>query len=188
MELWNHANGIDESVISDWKEMPKEKSFSHSQVLFKDYNASNIRLIINEMCEVICRRLRVSKKECISVGLGIGYSKSIGGGFYHHVKLSNSTDSEKEVLDNLILIFDKYYENQPIRKVSICLGGLTDKKATQLNLFENIEDKELDDSFHHTIDEIKNKYGKNSILKASSLLSDSTIIERNGKIGGHNAG
>lgn len=37
------------------------------------------------------------------------------------------------------------------------------------------------------IDEIKNKYGKNSILKASALLPDSTIIERNKKIGGHAA-
>ena len=36
-----------------------------------------------------------------------------------------------------------------------------------------------------TIDDIKNNFGKNSILPASSLLADSTIIERNKKIGGH---
>ena len=35
------------------------------------------------------------------------------------------------------------------------------------------------------IDNIKIKYGKNSIVKASSLLEDSTEIERNKKIGGH---
>ena len=37
------------------------------------------------------------------------------------------------------------------------------------------------------VDEIKNKFGKNSIVKASSLLDYSTAIERNKKIGGHNA-
>ena len=37
------------------------------------------------------------------------------------------------------------------------------------------------------IDHLNNKYGANMILKASSLLEDSTIRMRNGKIGGHNA-
>ena len=44
-----------------------------------------------------------------------------------------------------------------------------------------------DDEVNLTIDRIKQKYGKNSILKASSLLEDSTIKERNKKVGGHNA-
>lgn len=35
------------------------------------------------------------------------------------------------------------------------------------------------------MDEIKSKFGKNSIVKASSLLPDSTAIARNEKIGGH---
>ena len=41
-ELWNHANGIDLSRIKDY-EKTKEKSYSHSQVLFKDYNGENIK-------------------------------------------------------------------------------------------------------------------------------------------------
>ena len=35
------------------------------------------------------------------------------------------------------------------------------------------------------INEINEKYGKNSLLRASSLLKDSTVKERNKKIGGH---
>ena len=38
---------------------------------------------------------------------------------------------------------------------------------------------------NETVDEIKKRYGKNSILKGTSLLKDSTIMERNKKIGGH---
>ena len=37
------------------------------------------------------------------------------------------------------------------------------------------------------MDYIKLKYGKNSLIKAANLLPDSTAIERNKKIGGHNA-
>lgn len=56
-----------------------------------------------------------------------------------------------------------------------------------MNIFEHIQDVEEQEKIDQAILEIKNKYGKNSLLKASSLLSDSTIYERNKKIGGHTA-
>lgn len=185
-ELWNHANGIDLSVISDWKSTPKNTSYSHSQVLFKDYNGNNIRLIIEEMIDVITNRLRKNHKQAGLIGLGIGYSKIIGGGFFHSIKVS-PTDSNKDFLKVCLNMFDRYYEDKPIRKVSITAGNLSDKTSVQLNLFENIEEKESEYKANQAIDNIKEKYGKNSLIKASSLLPDSTAIERNKKVGGHNA-
>lgn len=185
-ELWLHANGIDNSVISDWKEAPKDLSYSHSQVLFKDYNGNNIRLIITEMVEVITKRLRENHKQTGLIGLNIGYSKNIGGGFYHSIK-TVPTKSSREILRVCLNIFDRYYTNLPIRKVSIVAGRLTDDDSFQLNLFEDYNKIVEDNKLNETIDEVKNKYGKNSILKASALLDDSTAIERNKKIGGHNA-
>lgn len=185
-ELWNHANGIDMSQISDWKSAPKDKSFSHSQVLFKDYNEINIRLIIEEMVEVISARLRKENKQAGIIGLGIGYSKTYGGGFYRVNKIPSATDNTKEILDNCLLLFERFYEGLPIRKVTISLGGLKDKDSVQLNLFESLESIEQTENINNIIDEVKDRFGKNSILKASSLLDDSTIKERNNKIGGHN--
>ncbi len=184
-ELWNHANGIDLSKISDFKVAPKDKSYSHSQVLFKDYDGNNVKLIIAEMVDVICARLRASNKESSVIGFGIGYSKDINGGFYHSIKLETPTDSPREITNICFLIFDRYYNNLPIRKVSISCGGLTKKMGVQLNLFEPIENKKDELKVNTAIDEIKNKFGKNSIVKASSLLPDSTAIIRNQKIGGH---
>ena len=186
-ELYNHANGIDFSRINTYNKLPKEKSINHSQVLFKDYNATNVRLIIEEMLDVLLLRLRQMKKLTASIGLGIGYSKAVGGGFYHTTKLSNASDDSKLILKTLILLFDKYYDNLPIRKVSISLSSLTDNNAKQLNLFESAEEEIIKDNYNKAIDKIKEKYGKNSILKATSLLKDSTAIQRNTKIGGHSA-
>ena len=184
-ELWNHANGIDLSKISDFKVTPKDKSYSHSQVLFKDYDGNNVKLIIAEMVDVICARLRASGKESRVIGFGIGYSKDVDGGFYHSIKLETPTDSPREITNICFLIFDRYYNNLPIRKVSISCGGLTKKEGVQLNLFEPIENKKEEVKVNTAIDEIKSKFGKNSIVKASSLLPDSTAIARNEKIGGH---
>ena len=186
-ELWNHANGIDSSVISDFNIPVKEKSFSQSQVLYKDYNEKNIGIIIEEMVEALTYRLRKEKKECNIIGFGINYSKNIGGGFYHSIKLDSATDNTKEIIKHCNIIFYKYYEDFPIRKVPISFGGITQKIGTQLNIFETIKETKKEEKINNAIDSIKEKYGKNSIIKVSNLLEDSTAIERNKKIGGHNA-
>ncbi len=185
-ELWNHTNGIDESRIQDFKELSQDKSFSHSQVLFKDYDEKNIKIIITEMIDLLGARLRKNHKETSVIGFGIGYSKNVGGGFYHSIK-TVPTDQEKDILNICLMIFDKYYEYLPIRKVSIACAGLIDKKGHQLNLFETAKQVEKHDKITNALDEIKDRFGKNSIVKASALYEDSTAIERNKKIGGHNA-
>lgn len=185
LELWNHANGIDLSRISDFKVQAKDKSYSQSQVLFKDYNENNIKIIIREMVDQLCARLRLNNKQTTVIGLGISYSKDIGSGFYHTLKLDAPTDSNKDIINYCNMLFDRYYEFLPIRKVSISYGGIVSKKGVQLNLFENVDNIKNTEKINNTIDEIKNKFGKNSLITASNLLPDSTAIERNTKIGGH---
>lgn len=188
LKLWEHANGIDNSTIKEMNSYkPKDKSYSNSQVLFKDYYRDNVGIIIKEMVEVVCRRLRANNKQACVIGLAIGYSKSIGGGFYHVMKLDSPTDSEKTILDGCFLLFERFYKGAPIRKVGVSLGNLVNKNSVQLSLFDKLEDLELEDEKNKIIDEIKKQFGKNSLVKASALLEDSTIKERNKKIGGHSA-
>ena len=137
IEFWNHANGIDLSLIKDYKKIAKSESYSHSQVLFKDYNEDNIKIIISEMVDVLSSRLRNNKKQTKCIGFGIGYSKDEIGGFYHTVKLDTPTDSAYEILNYCLIIFDKFYENLPIRKVTISCGSLQKKECVQLNLFDS---------------------------------------------------
>ncbi len=186
-ELWNHANGIDHSCIQDFQLSKKEKSISHSQVLFKDYSEENGKLILREMVDVICARLRQNHLEGSVVGFGVGYSKAVGGGFYHTMKLNFPTDDADMIFQCCSILFDRYYEELPIRKLSIHVGKLSKKLGVQLTIFEDFEEKKKNEQFHEAIDEVKLKFGKNSLLKASSLLPDSTIRERNKKIGGHSA-
>lgn len=183
-ELYLHANGIDNSNIKDDKYEIKNKSYGLSQILYKDYTPEEAILIIKEMCETICKRLRSNKKVCGVVGFGIGYSRSVGGGFYHSKKLNESTDNENVIFSVCKSIYDSYIEEEPIRKVSISLGKITDNNYVQLNLFEEVN--ETINEIPIVVDEINKKFGDNAILKASSLLNYSTIKVRNKKMGGHN--
>jgi DNA polymerase V len=185
-ELWFHANGIDLSKVSDLNNnIVKEKSISYSQVLFKDYYDYNITIIIYEMIDVLVRRLRSEKKLCGLISFGIGYSKNIGGGFHHSIKLDTFTNDENYIYRVVMSIFDKYYHNYPIRKVALSFGNLALDNKIQLNLFESYEDIEDKKNIDEAIDNIKLRFGNNAILKTSSLLEDSTIKQRNQLIGGH---
>ena len=188
-ELWEHANGIDNSKISDFNHHAKEKSISNSQVLFKDYYNNDILLIIKEVLTILLRRLRSSNLLTGGVHLNISYSKNIGGGFSVSKKIETSTNDENIIYKLLLNIFNSYYETDtPIRKVGISLTRLEKNDHIQLSLFENINDYKNKNNINKIVDDINNKYGYNSILKATSLLSNSTIKSRNNKIGGHNAG
>lgn len=188
-ELWYHSNGIDTSLISELNNyVPKESSISNSQILYKDYNKYNIKIIIEEMVEVLIKRLRMANKQTGLVGFGVGYSRDMGGGFYHSVKLDNYISNKMDILNICYYIFDNYYEdNMPIRRINISLGKLSDNNCYQLNIFNTYKEEELNNKLNNTIDMINNKYGSNALLNASSLLDDSTIKDRNRKIGGHNA-
>lgn len=185
VELHNHALGIDNSEIKDFKVEAKEKSISESQVLFRDYYAPDIYIIIREITENLCRRLRSNNFITKTIYLHITYSKEYQSSFSHHVTLDTATDFPLIIYNNLKLIFDKYYENLPIRKVGIAFSSLSLNNYQQLDIFNTIEDKEKDSNLLKTVDMIKDTFGKNSILKASSLLEASTAKERNQMLGGH---
>ena len=71
-----------------------------------------------------------------------------------------------------------------IIKILIFLGKLSPKIGIQLNLFENTDNEEI---LGDTINEIKDKYGKNYIFRGISATEKATALKRNKLIGGHNA-
>ena len=182
-QLVNHANGIDDSDIREVY-VPKEESLTIGQTLFKDYTKDETPLLIREMCDDLSMRLRLENKLTNVVSVSIGYSKE--GGFSRQASLDKPTN-ESEILFNALMgIYNKFVENYPIRKVSLNFGKLTPlPKWEQLSLFEDEEEVSERRALQHAIDTIQFKYGKNKILRASSLLENSTIIERHNQIGGH---
>lgn len=184
-ELWNHANGIDEAVISENVYYPKNVSFGSSQILFKNYNKDNIKIIIMETVEILTKRLRKNEKVCKKVSLSIGYDYEYEGGFSKSVSFSNYTRDNGEIYDYCLYLLDKYIMDFPIRKIGISLGTIMTSNFFQPSLFTNYTQVKNNDNLNKTIDLMQNKYGKNSIFCANALLDDSTIIDRNKKLGGH---
>ena len=182
-QLWRHANGIDEADIHENYE-PKERSFTLGQVLFRDYNKKEAITIIREMVDTLTSRMRNEDKMCNMVSIYIGYSKNMGG-FARRSTLLAATDDSKVLLEAVIEIYNRYVQDLPIRNIGIYYGGLVPASHQQLNLFEDEAKQEKRHNLQRAVDKLHSKYGNNSVLRASSLLEESTIRERNEYIGGH---
>ena len=182
-QLWRHANGLDEADIHE-KYEPKEKSLSLGQVLFRDYNKDEAITIIREMVDDLSSRLRSQEKMAHVVGLFIGYSKNKGG-FARRSTLLFGTDDSDVLLEAVLELYKKHVIDLPIRNISISFGGLSDASYQQLNLFEDANEQNERRNLQKALDLLHSKYGKNSVLRASALLEESTVKERNEFIGGH---
>lgn len=182
-QLVDHANGIDDSDIREVY-VPKEKSISQAQVLFKDYKKNEVPLIIREMCDDLSSNLRKQDKLCGLVSLFIGYSKNQGG-FARQMSLLQETDDRDILYEALLEIYKAHVIDLPIRNVGISFGKLRSNKQAQLSLFEESEKQVERHKMQKTMDKLQDKYGKNILLRASALTENSTVIERNSYIGGH---
>ncbi len=187
-ELYYHTHGIDMSMIQEKLNIRSvSKSYGSGQTLFHDYFPPDVFQIILEMVDDVTRRLRLHKKVARTIHFGIAYSKEVGGGFSRQITLDQPTSNASVVYETCLHIFRTYYEDEPIRRVHVSVGNLSDQHVYQFSLFEDVEHLMKEHHLHQAMDDIKFKYGKNSVNRASSEFESSTIKARNSMIGGHHA-
>lgn len=182
--LIDHANGIEPTTIKEIKKYkPKDTSISSSQILFRNYNKKEARVIIIEMLDNLVLELVKRKLYTDNVSVHISLSD------YDYIHFSvnvNSTNSFNKIKDLVLNEYDYIIDSDIIRRIGISFNNLSNKKIEQLDLFSRVDEDsyELED----TINNIKNKFGKNSLLRCISLDENATMKIRNNYIGGHNAG
>ncbi|MEK4940645.1 damage repair protein [Bacillus pseudomycoides] len=186
-ELHRFSFGIDESRIAN-KYIPKSTSITKGQILLEDcYSLNKLKLLILEQIEETCFRLRSMDKCCRTVELAIGYSKYIGGGFKRAITLDQPTCLTEDVYEASLQLLRRFHSGHPVRQIHITLKNLTRDDAIQMSLFEDTSRKDTQRKLAKTMDSIRNRYGKNSIMRGISYIQGATQRERNNKIGGHKA-
>ena len=187
--LIDHSKGIETCTIKDIKKYkPKSNSISNSQILFEDYNYINARKVLIEMIDYGSLQL-VSKDICTDViCFSIGYSKDVIPPLKYSKKLNNMTNSFTTIMNHMLQEYDnRINKNIPIRRISISFGGVGKKRVEQIDIFSTHLIEEKDNKIEKVMNNIKNKYGSNSILRCTSYSEGATQRNRNKLVGGHNA-
>lgn len=186
--LINHANGIEPCTISEIKNYkPKSNSLSHGQILFEDYKYEDALLVLKEMVDKQVLELVEKKLVTDSISLYIGYSKDIVRATGGTRKIGEFTNSYKKLMGYFEALFkETTLKGYPIRKINIGFNNLQDDSMASITLFSDIEAEEKEKKLQEAIISIKNKHGKNAVLKGISYTEKGTARARNKLIGGHN--
>ena len=188
--LIDHSWGKESCTIADIKAYkPKTNSISNSQVLFEDYSFEKARLVLKEMVELGSLRLIESNLVTDSIGLYIGYSKDIIKATGGTRKLINYTNVYSELLKAFLDIYDKNTNRSiAIRRIGVNFANTIETESVQLSLFTDQEKIDRERKLELTICNIKNKMGKNTIIRGMDLEEGATTRVRNQLVGGHNGG
>ncbi|MFE9081014.1 Y-family DNA polymerase [Bacillus mobilis] len=185
-ELHLHSHGIDFSRISE-KYVPVTTSIGKSQILMRDYTIEEFPIILLEHTEEVCYRLRQQNKLAQTVHFSVGYSKNYSGGFSKTHTLSRPTNLTMDIYQVCLYFLHQQYTGEPIRNISISLTKLIGEGEEQISLFDNIIQREKEIKLTKVMDEIRTKFGKNSILRGISYTNNATARYRNTLLGGHKA-
>lgn len=188
--LIDHSWGKESCTIADIKAYkPKTNSITNSQVLFEDYSFIKARLVLKEMVELGSLRLIESNLVTDTVGLYIGYSKNTIKATGGTRKLTNYTNIYSELLKAFLEIYNKTTDTDiPIRRIGVNFANVIETESVQLSLFIDQERVDEERKLELAMCSIKNKMGKNAIIRGMDLEDGATTIMRNKLIGGHNSG
>ena len=158
-DLWNKAHGIHHGAVVPYHEA---KSIS-TENTFEENILDTDRLLTElvGMTERVAYELRQDNKMAGCIAVKIRYPNfettsrqtTIAYTFYDDELIPKAKD-----------LFHKLYrKGEPVRLLGVRLSELTDE-AVQTNLFSNVEKK---NELYKAIDDVKNRFGSNSLTKAT---------------------
>jgi DNA polymerase-4 len=160
IDLWYKSQGIHHGEVSNYHEA---KSISSEHTF--DENKLDIDFLKSELVrltEKIAYELRQDGKVAGCVAVKIRYHDFETVSRQTTVPYSCADDEFIPVVKEL---FDKLYKKgEPVRLLGVRLSELTND-AIQTNLFDDVEKKT---DLYKAIDNVKNRFGKNALNRASS--------------------
>lgn len=187
--LIDHAYGKETCLMSDIKNYKsKSRSISNSQILPCNYSYEQAKVVIREMIQEGCYRLAGEHyaTNLLHIYLSFGDEFKVGAkGTIRMREITNLYSIIGKYADDL---FDRIYKdkNREVRKIAYDFGDLVSERAEQYDFFTDVKKVEKEKNLVFSVLSIKEKYGKNAVLKGLDLKKDATQRERNKMVGGHN--
>ena len=203
--IWSLPCGMEQ--IKSYK--PSTNSISEGQVLTCPYPNDKAKLVVREMAEILMFRLTEKKLVTESITLEIGYDReNVDKGGYRGltqtdrygriipkaahgtVRFDAPTNLGSTLINESAKLFERITDPAlTVRRITINANKVTpDEGIYQVDFFTDTKKLEKEKKLQQAMLGIKNKYGKNAVLKASSYEEGATMRQRNAQIGGHSAG
>lgn len=189
--LIDHAWGREPVTITDIKAYKSTTNcLSSGQVLSCDYPFEDGKLIVKEMMDLLCLDMVEKKLVTRSVTLHVGYANRLNVPSAHGtISLDDETNSDLLWIPAVTSLYERIVSPQfQIKRVNISCNNVVPEECHQYSFFTDAAELEKNRKVQNAVISIKNKFGKNAILKGMNLEEHATTRERNLQIGGHRSG
>ncbi|MCC8130279.1 MAG: DNA methylase [Ruminococcus sp.] len=208
--LIDHAWGVEPTTMEMVKSYKAEtNSLSEGQVLSEPYPYDKARIIVQEMTDSLMLQLTTKGLVSDSFTLDISYDReNCDRGKYfgdtktdHYgrlvpkpahgsTRLDSPTNLGSQLQKAIVGLFDRIVDrNLTVRRITVTANRvIPDPGIMQVDMFTDTESLEKEKSLQDAVVGIKQRFGKNAVLKGTNFLEGATMRERNGQIGGHKAG
>ena len=202
--LIDHAWGYEPCGMEQIKSYkPSTNSISEGQVLTCPYPNDKAKLIVREMAEILMFRLTEKKLVTESITLEIGYDReNVDKGGYRGltqadrygriipkaahgtVRFDAPTNLGSTLINESAKLFERITDPAlTVRRITLNANKVTpDEGIYQVDFFTDTKKLEKEKKLQQAMLGIKNKYGKNAVLKASSYEEGATMRQRNAQI------
>lgn len=98
------------------------------------------------------------------------------------------TNSLAKLLPRFLALYDETTRDDvPVRRINMGFGGVVPEEFATLDLFTDEAAEAEERRLQEAVLAVKGKFGKNALLRGTSLKEKATARERNEQIGGHHA-
>ena len=161
------ANGIDYSQVNP-NSHSNVKSIGNQLTLRHDYANEEIKVAILDLTEKVAYRVRQGGYAGKTITLVLRDPDFITHSWSG--SLGEPTDITEEILTMAIKLFENHWsKGQKVRLVGVSVSNLQKKQYEQLDLFKS---KENHRRLNRTCDQIRQKFGNNSIVRCTSLTEN----------------
>lgn len=215
--LIDHAFGREPVTIAEIQAYrPAETSYVNGQVLSQDYTYEEGLLVLKEMVDMSVLELVDRGQVTNHISLYVGYAGEMArpggsgargvephdvfigehgtrrrGSFAHgggSRKIPVHTNSYRELLEQFERLWHETIDPaRSIRRINIGLGNLLPEEFATYDLFTDMAAHHREQQLAHAVLAVKDKFGKNALIRGMSLLDKATARERNEQVGGHHA-
>lgn len=169
--IHQYANGIDDSPVAP-KE-PINKGYGNSITLSRDIDDFQTACqVLLSLCETVGARLRAHHVRCQNVCVELKDWQFCQ--HTHQANLKEPTDSTSEIYHAAVRLLKEFWDLTPVRLIGVRAGKIQEEGCYQISLFEDphaVKMKEME----KTVDTIRQRFGTDSIKRASFLKKDSVV-------------
>lgn len=171
-QIHRYANGLDDDPVA--AKEPLNKGYGNSITLARDVDDYDTAFqVLLALCETVGSRLRRDHVlcGCICVELKDWKFRSLS----HQMMLDTPTDSSTVLYENACRLLREFWDLTPVRLIGVRTTKISDENFVQMNLFDTKRNEKLE-QMEKAVDAIREKYGMDSIKRAS-FLKPGAIVE-----------